>query len=121
MSPEPTTPDEEPKDTDLVTYEALEQRFVLFERGFKNRLEPTIKEAAQKIADSAIRALKSDLERAQLEQSNAQSEAKWKRTMEWQNRVLSAGVGFVICLLFGAALTQCNELHNRITNLELKK
>jgi hypothetical protein len=121
MSPTPQAPEEEPNFLGPLTQQALNERLELFERGFKSRLEPTIKEIAQRVADSAIREFKRELETAQRDQREAESRKSLDRWTEWSKRWVCALAGFVLCLFFGIIAQQCSELHNRITNLELKK
>jgi hypothetical protein len=121
MNAELTPPAEEPLKTDLVSHEALNARLELFERGFTSRLEPTIKEAAQKIADSAIWEFKRELESTRRDQELAKSSKRLDCSIEWSARLIAVAVGFILCLIFVTGLSQCTDLHQRISTLESKQ
>jgi hypothetical protein len=120
MSAEPGAPAEAPE-ADVVTPQALEERLELFERGLKSRLEPIIKEAAQKVTDSAIRFLKTELASEREDQRRAESSKRLNRSVEWSMRFVSGVVGAGAMMLIVVAASQCSELHERIRTLEFNQ
>jgi hypothetical protein len=102
MSDEP----EEPKDTDPVTHQALNDRLVLFEREFK--------EIAQKAVDQGI-------ERLERQLSLKRSEESLKRSQEWLNRISSAVVGGVIAMVFMIVMSECSNFAHRLNAIESKQ
>jgi hypothetical protein len=125
MSAEPGAPAEEPKETDPVTHQALEERLELFERGLKNRMDPIIKEVAQRIAESAIREFKMELETAQRDQERKESSRKTARDLEWIIRIVSCLVVAMLTLVFSAVVSQCTgniaDMRERLSTLESKE
>jgi hypothetical protein len=125
MSPAPQAPEEEPNFLGPLTQQALNERLELFERGFKSRLEPTIKETAQRIAESAIREFKSDLENARREQEVKDLRKKTDHDLEWTIRIVSCLVVAVFTFVFSSVVSQCTgniaDLRERLSTLESKE
>ncbi len=93
----------------------------LSEMRLRDELKPILPLSEQAISskiESAIRSLKSDLEREHEQQDR---DKYYKQSELWLNRIVAAAVAFVISIVFTTTFSQCSELHSRITTLELKK
>jgi hypothetical protein len=110
---EPGAPEEESKETDLVGRRDVDQMITSAVRGLKDELQRERQET-----NNAIERAINNLEMAREQQGR---DKYYKQSELWLNRITAATAGFVICLVFTVALSQCSELHNRITALELKK
>jgi t-SNARE complex subunit (syntaxin) len=75
--------------------------------------------------EKAIRALKSDLERAQLDKEREAFSKRTAREMEWMVRIISCIVVAMLTLAFSAFISNCtgniSELRDRINTLESKE
>jgi hypothetical protein len=106
MSDEP----EEPKETDPVTHQALNERLLLFEREQRK----TTEQIAQKILDEGI-------ERLERQLSLKRSEESLKRSMDWSTRFVSAAVGVVFGMIFMIAMSECSNFASRLNTIESKQ
>jgi hypothetical protein len=113
MSEEPTAPEEEEVVTKTFVADAV--------RFGRDILQRQLDEDLDRKIDSAIRALKNDLERERLERERAESTKRWDQSMEWTKRFGAGVIGAVAMMFVMIFAEQCSELHQRVNTLESKQ
>jgi hypothetical protein len=129
MNPESQAPEEAPQAPD-EPIEPATKHFVrgnlrLLEIRLKDELKPLSHEEVSSMIESAIRSLKSDLERAQLSKEREAFSKRTAREMEWMVRIVSCVVTAMLTLIFAGVVSNCagdiTHLRDRINTLESKE
>jgi tetrahydromethanopterin S-methyltransferase subunit G len=106
MTLDPSTPDEEPKETGLVTRQALEERLGLFERALRNRLELVTKPMVDTWIKEALTSFKSTLEgercRREQEQAHEKHQLWMQRNERYMGIMIGAVIGFIATMILVA-------------------
>jgi hypothetical protein len=130
MNSEPAqAPEEAPEAPDEPNQPAT-KHFVrgnlrLLEIRLKDELKPLSRDLVNSMIENAIRSLKSDLERTQLDKERETFRKKTDRDLEWIVRIVSCVVVAMLTLIFAGVVSQCTgnitELKDRINTLESKE